>query len=161
GRVRALFRLVDPIWESNCIASGLASGEGLISAVRDAATDKDGNISDPGVADKRLLALSSEFAGLLRILGRPGNSLSPVIRDAGHRDALRSLTKKPPPRATAVHISQIGHATAEELRQHLDRTECANGYANRHLFVCVRRSRLLPDGGGRIDWKPLTDQLRA
>jgi hypothetical protein len=160
GRVRALFGLVDPIWESTCIASGLASGEGLIFAVRDPTIDKDGTETDPGAADKRLLALSSEFAGLLRIMSRPGNSLSPVIRDAWDRDSLRSLTKNSPLRASGVHISQIGHATTEELRQYLDRTECANGYANRHLFVCVRRSRLLPDGGGQINWQPLADRLR-
>ena len=38
----------------------------------------------------------------------------------------------------------IGHITADELRRYLDRTEAANGLANRFLFVCVQRSKLLP-----------------
>ena len=33
----------------------------------------------------------------------------------------------------------------------LTRTDMANGYANRHLFVLVKRSKLLPDGGNLSD----------
>ena len=34
-----------------------------------------------------------------------------------------------------------------KLRQALDHTSMANGYANRFLFACVRRSKSLPHGG--------------
>jgi hypothetical protein len=41
----------------------------------------------------------------------------------------------------------IGHVTDHELRAVLNRTEMANGFANRILFVRVKRSKLLPHGG--------------
>jgi hypothetical protein len=44
-------------------------------------------------------------------------------------------------------ISIISHITIAELREALDRTAMANGYANRFLFACVRRGQLLPHGG--------------
>ena len=94
------------------------------------------------------------------LMARVGNSLSQIIRDAWDRDVLRTLTKAEPLFATGAHISQIGHVTADELRRYLDATETANGFANRFLFVCVKRARLLPDGGGEIDWTPLADQLK-
>jgi hypothetical protein len=63
-------------------------------------------------------------------------------------------------RATGAHVSVIGHITADELRRYLDRTEAANGLANRFLFVCAQRSKLLPRGGGRIDWTGIEGRLR-
>jgi hypothetical protein len=56
------------------------------------------------------------------------------------------LTKNNPARSTGCHISIIGHITRDELRRYLDRTELANGFANRFLWVCVRRSKFLPEG---------------
>jgi DNA replicative helicase MCM subunit Mcm2 (Cdc46/Mcm family) len=41
----------------------------------------------------------------------------------------------------------VGHITAEELRRYLDSTEVANGFANRFLWLCVSRSKCLPEGG--------------
>ena len=41
----------------------------------------------------------------------------------------------------------MGHITVDELTRHLDRTEAANGFANRFLFIAVKRSKLLPHGG--------------
>ena len=58
-----------------------------------------------------------------------------------------TITKHSPTRATRPFISIIGHITADELRQALDHTSMANGYANRFLFACVKRSKLLPHGG--------------
>ena len=80
-------------------------------------------------------------------MGREGNTLSPIIRRAWDDGNPNSLVKNSPCRASARLISIIGHITAHELRQYLDRTEAANGFANRFLFVCVRRSKLLPEGG--------------
>jgi hypothetical protein len=163
SRVRALFGLIDPNWEQNRIASGLSTGEGLIFQVRDERIGRKNKgeevCIDKGEPDKRFLALSTEFAGVLRMMARAGNSLSPVVRDAWDRSTLRTLTKSEPLTATGAHISQIGHCTADELRRYLDATEAANGFANRYLFVCVRRARLLPDGGGYIDWEPFAHRL--
>src|SRR5215472_7041593 len=52
---------------------------------------------------------------------------------------------------TAAFISIIGHITLTELRDMLDHASMANGFANRFLFACVRRSKLLPDGGAPDD----------
>jgi len=57
------------------------------------------------------------------------------------------LTKNSPAQATDAHISLIGHITTDELRRYLTATERGNGFANRFLFVCARRSKSLPEGG--------------
>jgi hypothetical protein len=78
---------------------------------------------------------------------REGNILSRVLRDAWDRGDLATLTKNSPNRATGAMVSVIGHITAGELRECLDRTEMANGFGNRFLFACARRSKFLPLGG--------------
>jgi hypothetical protein len=158
SRIRRLFTLAEEAWVTSRVESGLSSGEGLIWAVRDPIerqerigerheTRYETVVCDPGVEDKRLLVLEEEFASTLRVMGREGNTLSPIIRRAWDDGNLNSLVKNSPCRATAALISIIGHITAHELKQYLDRTEAANGFANRFLFVCVRRSKLLPEGG--------------
>jgi hypothetical protein len=57
------------------------------------------------------------------------------------------MTKNSPARATGAHVSLIGNITADELRRYLTATESANGFGNRHLWLCVDRARLLPEGG--------------
>lgn len=151
GRIRSLFELLDDPWVARCVHSGLSSGEGVIWAVRDPiiGRDKQGKETeiDAGVADKRLLVVESEFANVLRVMGREGNTLSRVIRDGWDKGNLATMTKNSPAIATGAHLSIIGHITGDELRRYLDRTEAANGFANRFLYLCVRRARLLPHGG--------------
>ena len=149
GQVRRAFDLADKQFADNCIQSGLSSGEGLIWAVRDASDD--GPDADQGVFDKRLLVAESEFAGLLRVMQREGNIVSRIIRDAWDRGDLGVMTKKCPTKATGAHISIVGHITSDELRRYLDRTEAANGFANRFLYVAVKRSKCLPFGGNLKD----------
>ena len=164
GRVLDLTRSVDPEWADSHVLHGLSSGEGLIWAVRDpiskteAIRDKKTRevtgyqdvVVDEGVSDKRLLVVESELASTLRVMGRDGNTLSPVLREAWDSGNLRTLTKNSPAAATGAHISIIGHITADELRRYLDRTEVANGLGNRFLWLCARRSKTLPEGGGEI-----------
>jgi hypothetical protein len=146
GHVRRLFEHVDPTWTSTRILAGLSSGEGFAYAVRDP-LEKNGTTLDEGVADKRLLVQEAELASVLRVMGRDGSILSPALRDAWDGRPLGTLTKHNPVRATGTHVSVVGHITADELRRHLDSTEAANGFANRFLWVCTRRSKLLPEGG--------------
>jgi len=135
------FEQLDEVWTAERIQHGLSSGEGLIWAVRDAGGAHD------AVDDKRLLVLESEFANVLRVMAREGNTLSPVIRQAWDTGDLRILTRNNPAKATETHISIVGHITAQELRRNLSETEAANGFANRFLWVEVRRSKCLPEGG--------------
>ena len=130
---------------------GLSSGEGLIHAVRDPVyvTDDDGEETcvDAGVTDKRLQVVEPEFVSVLKVASRDGSTLTAMLRQAWDSGDLRTLTRRDPLRATNAHVSLIGHITVEELRRYLDATEAANGFANRQLWACVRRSKSLPEGG--------------
>lgn len=159
GYVQKFFSLIDSYWHESCVLTGLSSGEGLIWAVRDAiskhepirenghVTEYQDIVVDPGVEDKRLLVVEPEFSRTLRVMSRDGNILSPVIRQAWDSGNLRVMTKNSPAKATGAHISIIGHITKWDLRRHLDQSEMANGFANRFLWLCVKRSKLLPEGG--------------
>jgi Protein of unknown function (DUF3987) len=140
GRVLQIMRLADDNWENFRIGSGISSGEGLITPVRDADGD------DGGVPDKRLMIFESEFSSALVVMKREGNIVSQIIRSAWDHGNLAMMTKKPQ-RATGAHISIVGHITDEELRRELDRVGMANGFANRYLFACAKRSKFLPHGG--------------
>lgn len=159
GRARQSFQAVDPNWLSVCVKSGLSTGEGLIWAVRDPGS---ASTLDPGALDKRLLMVEAEFASMLRVMGRDGNTLSPVIRQAWDSGNLRILTKNSPAQATDAHISIIGHITKDELLRYLERTETGNGFGNRFLWTCVQRSKCLPEGGQLepAALAPLIERLR-
>ena len=171
GRTLSLFDGIDGDWSSKCQSTGLSSGEGLIWALRDSIecmepVKEKGKITgyqqvvrDAGVEDKRLLVVEPEFAQTLRVLGREGNTLSPVIRAAWDKGDLKTLTKNSLAHATDAHVSIIGHITLPELRKYLNDTELWNGFANRFLWILVKRSKLLPDGGQQLDLNPLKHKL--
>ncbi len=154
GQVKRLF-LSDEEWVKNRISQGMSSGEGLIWAVRDEQREKKRNkdgeeveiITVSGVDDKRLTVVESEFASTIRVLRREGNTLSAIIRKAWEDGNLQALTKNSPAKATDAHISIMGHITKDELLKYLQDVEAANGFANRFLWACVRRSKYLPEGG--------------
>jgi hypothetical protein len=143
---------------SDRLTTGLSSGEGLIGAIRDPVTQQvpikeKGLVTgyqdvqvDKGVEDKRLLVVEAEFGRTLRVQGREGNTLSPVLRLAWDDGGLKTMTKSPVT-ATGAHVAIIAHITKEELLRHLDNTETASGFANRFMWIAAKRSKLLPDGG--------------
>jgi hypothetical protein len=157
--VERFFERIDPVWAGERIQAGLSSGEGLIWGVRDPIVKREpvrerGRVIDyqeveidPGVTDKRLLLVETEFASVLKVLAREGNTLSAVLRQAWDSGNIRTLTKNTPAHATGAHVSIIAHITIEELLRYFDSTEAASGFGNRFLFACVRRSKLLPRGG--------------
>ena len=118
-------------------------------------------VSDMGVADKRLLVIEPEFASVLRVAGRDGNTLSTVYRQAWDSGLLRVLNKNSPVKATGTHISIIGHITRDELLMELSNNDKVNGFGNRNLWLCVQRSKFLPDGGDwdHLDLGPLVSRL--
>jgi hypothetical protein len=142
GHIQNLVAGCDPVWAQSCVKSGLSSGEGLIYHVRDPLDD-----DDAGIEDKRLQIVETEFASTLRVLQRDGNTLSPILRIAWDGTPLATLTKQSPCKATGAHISVIAHVTKDELKRELTRTDAGSGFGNRFLFVCVKRSKCLPDGG--------------
>jgi hypothetical protein len=165
---------VDAEWVAERVMSGTSTGEGIIWALRDAikvrhpirqkgrVTGYEDVDSDPGVEDKRCLVVEEEFARTLKAAERSGNTLSEVLRDAFDKGHLRILTKQQAARSTGCHISFIAHVTGDELRRLLTDTSAANGYANRHLFVCAVRSKLLPEGGNidQVDFTNVIERLQ-
>ncbi len=174
GQIESLFSVVDDPWSKQCIHSGLSSGEGLIWLIRDEIKKKvairekkrivgyEDEIIDPGIEDKRALILESEFASPLKVLNREGNTLSPIVRNAWDGRDLRTLTKNSQARASEPHISVVGHITKDELFRQITATELCNGFVNRFLLVCVKRSKVLPEGGRlhEVDLNPLITRLR-
>ena len=151
NRVRKVFRAVDPHWYTNCHATGLASGEGLISRVRDPVIKADPKTGldetiDPGVDDKRLLVFAGEFASILAVMSRAGNILGGLLRQASDGEDLHNEAKNNPLRATAPHITVEGHITRLELIATLDTTSVFNGFLNRFVIACCQRSCELPFG---------------
>ena len=172
GHIRRLMQLAAPHWETNCLQTSLSSGEGLIWHVRDAVEklvknkttgEMEPEIVDPGNPEKRVLVQASEYAGVLRVAGRDGNTLSSTLRDAWDKGRLQIMTKNSAAKATGAHVSVIGHVTADELRRELSSTEAGNGFANRFLWLCTKRSQELPEGGSltEADLAPLAARLAA
>jgi len=176
GQVKRVLESLDGTWARDCLAGGMSSGEGLIYSVRDAVLSKkpikaggmatgvdEFEIVDRGVTDKRLLVFEGEFASVLRAQGREGNTLSMVIRNLWDTGDVRSMVKTAPTRTTGAHVSIVGHITKDELRNCLDAVESVNGYVNRFLWVCTKRSKFLPRGGrlSAENFAPLIRSLRA
>lgn len=156
------------IWHKERIVHGLSSGEGLIWAVRDPVTEyvspEDGKrldedeagedavakIVDPGVEDKRLFVLAREFSGSLRVMRRDSNTLSSYLRSLWDDGVGGGLTKHSPTRTSNAHVSIAGHITLEELKREMTQLDLDNGFANRFLFSCAKRSKRRP-GGGSLD----------
>jgi hypothetical protein len=147
-------------WATGCMASGLSSGEGLIYAVRDRLIKKEqvkkngkytGEIqeciADFGVDDKRLFVAETEFSRPLKAMSRENNILSEIIRCSWDHGNLRSIVRNDPYTATGAHISIVGHITHQELYKGLAECSFFNGFANRFLWLCVKRSKILPHGG--------------
>jgi hypothetical protein len=146
GRVLALLSAVDSYWAENRQLFGLGSGEALIDAL-------DGD-------DKRALVHEGEFARLLAVISREGATISANLRNGWDTGTLSILTRKNSVRVMGAHVSLIGHITRDELLRRLADTEMANGFANRILWVCARRSKKLPHGGGPVDFGDLLERLQ-
>lgn len=165
GYVKAIMHAAEKYWTEERYANGLSSGEGLIYQVRDRVmgTDKEGNevVKDAGAEDKRLFVVEEEFATVLKMATREGNILSAVLRACWDDARLATLTKNSPLKATESHVSIVGHVTKTELVRLLAEADAHNGFANRFLWVCVRRSKALPFGGDwdGLDVAPLVSEL--
>jgi hypothetical protein len=136
-QIASLFAEADPGWAARRVTTTRPSPGGIVRALRD---------QEP-VTDRRLFLLSEEFASVLHILGQRTGQLSPLLRCAWDGGDLSASDGHRPLHATGAHISLVGHVTQGELAQHLSRIESHNGFANRCLWISVRRSNSLPEGG--------------
>src|SRR3984957_10467361 len=137
NQICRLFEEVDHPWVTERVTTARLTPAALIYSLR---------VQQPAT-DRRLLALSEEFAGVLHSLRRTKGHLSPLLRSAWDSGDLRSLDGRHPVQATGTHISLIAHITQRELAENLHPTEAHNGFANRCLWTAVQRSQCLPEGG--------------
>jgi len=152
SQIDRLFAEVDQPWLSTRVTSARLTASGLVYALRD----------QQPPSDRRLLALSEEFASVLHALKRSNGQLSLLLRSAWDSGHLATLDRYQNLQATGTHISLIAHITQRELAQNLHRTEAHNGFANRCLWAWVHRSNCLPEGGSLSagDLTPVARELR-
>lgn len=160
GHTRRLMEAIDLDWATGRIRGGLSSGEGVVHHVRDG-VERDGEVMDDGVKDKRLLCYEPELAAVLSVMQRRGSTLSTQLRQSWDSGDLNILTKNSPERATGAHISMLAHITPEELKILLPDVQAANGWGNRHLWNWVQRGKLLPEGGGLPTFGSLVPRLHG
>ncbi len=151
---------LDPIWRQDRVLSGYSSGEGLIQDIAD--DHVTAGVISPGVQDKRLFWVEGEFGGALTIMARDGNTLPSVTRLLWDGKPVAGRSKNRPVKCLLPHVSIVGHITLAEANDMLSNVSAANGFGNRFLWVCARRSKLLPDGGAihTVNWEPLLAELR-
>jgi hypothetical protein len=142
---KRVMRVAAPDFMANCVLGGFGSGEILVDAVRDPTDD------DPGSPDRRLLVHEAELARVFRVANREGSTLSTTIRAAWDGERLEARSRQRTSVASDASVAMLGHITPDELRKHLNETEIAAGLGNRMLFIAVRRSQLLPEGGDLDD----------
>ena len=165
GRVRDVMTGVDAEWVADKTGGGLSSGEGLIQEVEDPMFQRvkemdgagakkrwtgrwiDEQVSE-GVTDKRLLIQESELSRCFAVMRREGSTLSAILRALWDNGDAAVRTRTTRTRCTGAHVSIIGHVPIDEVRMELTRTQASNGFANRFLWIAVRRARVLPFGGG-------------
>ncbi len=137
---RSVFRLAYPDLDGLWLV-GVASGEAITGHLGRSAeiAEKSG-----GRPEARVLLVEPEFGRLLTIMNREGSTLSPVLRNAWDGVPLGHARARDESLITDHHVSLHGHITPTELRAKLTDTDAANGFANRILFLAVRRLRLIP-----------------
>jgi hypothetical protein len=126
----------------------MGSGEALIDAL------------DGESGDRRRLIFEGEFARILSVMQRDGQTLSPILRttwDTGRADIQTRAKER---HVRGCHLSLIAHITAQELLRRMNDVELDNGLANRMLFCCARRSKLLPFGGGSPELGAIARELK-
>ena len=146
----------------------LSTGEGLAHTVRDE-TDEERerrqrqNPNEPirEKGDKRLIIQDEEFASGLACIKREGNTLSMGIRCFWDSGDYAPLTKNNPVLVKGAHISIITHITMQELAVCLGEVQAVNGFGNRFLWICARRSKLvaLPSRMPEAELAPLQREL--
>jgi len=97
NQIRRLFAEVDHPWVADRVTTARLTPAALIYSLRD----------QQPATDRRLLALSEEFAAVLHSLRRAQGHLSPLLRCAWDSGDLRSLGGLHPIQATGTHISLI------------------------------------------------------
>lgn len=146
----------------------LSTGEGLAHHVRDESDEERErrqrqNPAEPvrEKGDKRLVIMDEELASAFACIKREGNTLSMGIRCFWDSGDYSPLTKNNPVLVRGAHISIIAHITMQELAVCLGEVQAVNGFGNRFLWICARRSKLvaLPSRMPDAELAPLQREL--
>lgn len=135
-----------PSWPE-LMLTGLGSGEGLVSALSEAIA--------AGEECPSRIVFEEEFSKSLKVMAREGSTLSEVLRSGWDGAPLAVRTRGRTHVVPRSHVSLLTHVTDQELKDRLGRVEMFNGFANRFLWFCTRRTKLLPFGGGRVPHAPI------
>jgi hypothetical protein len=158
GATQTATEFARPAWPEydQQATSGLSSGEGLIERIRDPSPDG----KDPGVKDKRLLVVETEFGTVMTRAARDGSTLAEVCRQAWNGEPLSVLNRKQV-RASWSHVGIIGHIAPRDFRRRLAAADLAAGTYNRYLPLYVERSKRLPipQGAARTAVADLSGKL--
>lgn len=128
---------------------GLSTREGLTYCLRDPTMRLDPKtdeltVEDPGIKDKRLYVVETEFANVLAQSQRDGNTLSAALRDCWDGRDLAPLTKRERVRASAPHVCLVAHVPPRELLELVEDRQISNGFLNRYIVLWSERRRLVP-----------------
>jgi hypothetical protein len=139
------------------VLKGISTGEGLVWEVHDdiykMIMDKKSSkpeltLVEPNVTDKRLLIILSEFQQCLANMRRTDSILPSVLRQGWDKGDLSTPAKNSRAIATGALISMVSAISRAELLHEVEAADAESGMLNRFNFVCSRRSKLLPQGGG-------------
>jgi hypothetical protein len=153
--VREIIRLVDPDYYK-IVVPGLGSGEGLVGHMK--------RLRAEGGTETRALLVENELGRLLAVMAREGSTLSPILRAGWDGTPMGRTLAREEMIVHEHHVGLLGHITLSELRAKLASLDAANGFANRFLWLLVRRPHLIPVPE-RIDhlvggiWPPLARAL--
>ncbi|NOR69528.1 MAG: DUF3987 domain-containing protein, partial [Methylomarinum sp.] len=123
---------------------GLSTGEGLGWAVHDEILNKEGEVAEEGVNDKRLYVVEAEFAGCIAAASREKNNLSATIRTVWDGKNISPLVKNAKWCATAPHIVISAHITSSELIDRMSDVDAQSGFMNRFIILHIVRPKLVP-----------------
>ena len=115
----------------------LSSGEGLGYQFYLMSKDKDNS-------DRRLFIQDEEFASALACCNRQGNTLSMAVRTFWDGKPYSPLTKNDPIEVDRAHLCILSHITQDELKSKMTSLQICNGFGNRFLWVCARRTKEVP-----------------
>lgn len=130
-------------YASKRIAYGLASGEGLISALGGAVGTAGNEGEQPVAPDGRLTVVETEFARVLTAAKRDGSTLGPILRQLWEEGQAAIMTRTAPLSVQHAHLAVIAHITPQELRIKLAEADLVGGTLNRFLLIASERPHLL------------------
>lgn len=120
---------------------GISSPEGVIAQIRDNDLD---NINLPPSTGNKLLVVDEEISRILKIIKKPNETLSNVLRTTFDGRPLEPLTKFNRIKCERPHVVIYGHVTPRELILNVNEEDVHNGLLNRYPMFYAERKVLKP-----------------